>query len=154
MKKKWILVAEDDDRDADLTVRALGEFRHSHEIVISKDGASTLDHLRRRGNYQERGQGSPAVVLLDLKMPKVDGMEVLRAIKGDPDLQIIPVVMLTSSRHVVDVRECYRAGANGYIVKPMDFHSYSSILQSFARYWLLVNESAPEVATAAPHAKR
>jgi CheY-like chemotaxis protein len=151
MTKKWILIGEDDPRDAQLTVMALGRYSTTHEVVVARDGAEVLDYLYHRGNYEEHGQGDPAVVLLDLKMPRMDGIEVLSRVKRDERLKTIPVVMMTSSRHDADLMECYRLGANGYIVKPMDFQHYTEALHDFAKYWLLINESpAPTVAFGVP----
>jgi CheY-like chemotaxis protein len=144
MKRRWILLAEDDARDAALTKRALGVFGEDYDIVVAMDGAEVLDQLHRSGNFEESAQGHPAVVLLDLKMPKVDGFEVLRRVKSDPALRSIPIVMLTSSRHDPDVERSYLLGANGYIVKPMDFARYTKALQDFGRFWLEVNEMPPE----------
>lgn len=144
MKRRWILLAEDDVRDAALTKRALGIFSENHDVVIAMDGTEVLDQLYRSGNFEESAQGNPAVVLLDLKMPKVDGFEVLRRVKSDPALRSIPIVMLTSSRHDPDVSRSYSLGANGYIVKPMDFSRYTKVLQDFGRFWLEVNELPPE----------
>jgi CheY-like chemotaxis protein len=144
MKRRWILLGEDDARDAALTKRALGSFSKSYDVVVALDGVEVLDQLYRSGNFEESAQGNPAVVLLDLKMPKVDGFEVLRRVKSDPALMSIPIVMLTSSRHDPDVSRCYLLGANGYIVKPMDFARYTRALQDFGRFWLEVNETPPE----------
>jgi CheY-like chemotaxis protein len=148
MRKKWILIGEDDPRDAQLTVLALGRYSTTHEVVVARDGVEILDYLYHRGKYEEHGQGDPAVVLLDIKMPKMDGIEVLRQVKNDERLRTIPIVMMTSSRHEADVMESYRSGANGYIVKPMDFLHYTDALHDFAKFWLLVNESPSPVVVA------
>ena len=116
-----ILLAEDSDADLELTLTALAEHNLANEVVVVRDGAQALEYLQRRGAYQERGAGQPAVILLDLKMPKVDGLEVLRAVKTDPELRRVPVVMLTSSREEQDLVESYRLGVNAYVVKPAGF---------------------------------
>ena len=142
MKRRWILIGEDDVNDVTLTSNALAGF--AHDIVVALDGVEVLEHLRGQERFADFGHSYPAVLLLDLKMPRVDGIEVLREIKSDSAMKVIPVVMLTSSRHEPDIRHCYQLGANGYIVKPMDFFRYKEILQNFARFWLEVNEALPE----------
>jgi CheY-like chemotaxis protein len=137
--KKWILIAEDDRMDLDLTVRALQSYASTYDIVEAADGTEVLEYLQTRAQIQ----GPPSVVLMDLKMPKLDGLETLERIKAVECLKCIPVVMLTSSRHPSDVSRCYRLGANGYLVKPMGFKPYSDCLQTLARFWLDVNEPPP-----------
>jgi len=132
-----------------MTVAALAEHRLSNEIVVVNDGEQALDYLYARGRYAGRPAGNPVVALLDLKMPKVDGLEVLRAIKADPQLRTIPVVMLTSSREEQDVVQSYRLGTNAYVVKPVDFHSFVEAVKQLGTFWTVHNEPPPTVATKA-----
>jgi CheY-like chemotaxis protein len=144
MKRKWILLGEDDPNDARLATMALADFSPAHEIVVVEDGAEVLERIYGQGSGEEHAQESPAVVLLDLKMPKVDGREILTRVKSDPAKKCIPIVMLTSSQREQDVKQCYQLGANGYLVKPIAFQQYKRILHDFAHYWLVVNEPPPE----------
>ncbi|MBM2803244.1 MAG: response regulator with CheY-like receiver domain and winged-helix DNA-binding domain, partial [Deltaproteobacteria bacterium] len=121
MEVKRILLAEDDANDVELILAALEEHHLANDVVVVRDGEQALDYLYRRGDFRDRPEGNPVLVLLDLKMPKVDGLEVLRQVKSEPSLRIIPVVMLTSSREERDVIEGYRLGANAYVVKPVEF---------------------------------
>src|SRR5512144_1764838 len=118
---KRILLAEDDPKDVELTINALGEHNLANDIQVVRDGAEALDYLYRRGEYAQEPDGNPVVILLDLKMPKIDGMQVLRQIKSDKNLQTIPVVILTSSRESRDLETCYQLGVNAYVVKPVQF---------------------------------
>jgi CheY-like chemotaxis protein len=146
---KRILIAEDNPNDLELTLEALRQHRLANEIVAVRDGAEALDYLFRRGAYAERPGGAPCVVLLDLKMPKVDGLEVLRAIKADPRLRMTPVVMLTSSREEADLVRSYQLGVNGYVVKPVDFAEFVDAVRQVGAFWALVNE-LPPVETESP----
>jgi CheY-like chemotaxis protein len=121
---KSILLVEDNPNDVELTLEALAEHNLANEVVVVNDGAEALDYLYRRGKFRMRARGHPAVVLLDLKMPKVDGLEVLQTIKTDEELKTIPVVMLTSSREEKDLVESYKLGVNAYVVKPVDFQQF------------------------------
>ena len=141
---KRILLAEDDPRDGELTLAALGEHHLANEVVVARDGSEALDYLMRRGAYASRPEGDPAVVMLDLKMPKVDGIGVLRAMKGDARLQPIPVVVLTSSRESRDLEDCYRLGANAYVVKPVHFPEFMNAVKQLGLFWGLVNEPPPQ----------
>ena len=141
---KWILLAEDDPRDAQLTTRALAESNAPGEVVIARDGAEALDFLRGHGPASHSTDSRPCVVLLDLKMPKLNGLEVLRAIKNDPKLRTIPVVMLTSSRQEQDVAESYQMGANAYVVKPVSFAEFRSALKEIGSFWAVINELPPQ----------
>jgi len=137
---KHILLAEDNAADVELTLEAL---RHNHvanDIVIVRDGAQALDYLYRRNAYADRPGGRPALVLLDLKMPKVDGIEVLRQIKADAALRAIPVVVLTSSREERDLVQTYDLGVNAYVVKPVDFHEFMEAVKAIGGFWAVVNE--------------
>jgi CheY-like chemotaxis protein len=138
-----ILLVEDDPNDVELTLTALEEYNLANEVVITRDGAEALDYLYRRGAYADRSNGSPAVLLLDLKLPKVDGLEVLQQIKGDEKLRIIPVVVLTSSREERDMVASYRLGVNAYVVKPVDFHEFVNAIKELGVFWAIVNEPPP-----------
>ena len=140
---KRMLLAEDNEHDVELTLSALSENRLAKEVVVVRDGAEALDYLYRRGRYQQREEGNPVVVLLDLKMPKVDGLEVLRRIKGDDTLRQIPVVMLTSSREENDLVESYRLGANAYVVKPVEFNRFVEAVRELGVFWAVINEAPP-----------
>lgn len=140
---KRILLAEDDPNDVELTLTALAEYNLANEVRVVKDGAEALDYLFRRGAFASRPPGDPAVVLLDIKMPKIDGVEVLRQIKSDPQLCLIPVVMLTSSREERDLVDSYRLGVNAYVVKPMDFHAFIEAVKELSVFWAVVNEPPP-----------
>lgn len=141
---KWILLAEDDPRDAQLTTRALAESKAPDDVVIARDGAETLDYLFGRALASHGSRTRPCVVLLDLKMPKVNGLEVLRTIKNDPHLRTIPVVMLTSSRQEQDVAESYQLGANAYVVKPVSFAEFRAALKEVGSFWAVINELPPQ----------
>jgi CheY-like chemotaxis protein len=138
-----ILLAEDNPEDVELTLAALGEINLANEVVVVGDGAEALDFLKRRGRYAMRTGGHPAVVLLDLKMPKVDGLEVLKEIRSDPGLREIPVVILTSSREESDLVAGYRLGVNAYVVKPVDFAKFVESVKRLGLFWALVNEAPP-----------
>jgi CheY-like chemotaxis protein len=138
------LLVEDSADDAELMLAALAEHCDADKVVIAKDGEEALDYLYRRGGHAGRPFGNPVLILLDIKMPKMDGLEVLRVIKGDPALKAIPVVMLTSSREERDVTSSYRLGTNGYVVKPLLFGELHAVLQKTAAFWLTVNEPCPD----------
>jgi CheY-like chemotaxis protein len=135
-----ILLVEDDANDVDLTLSALGEFGIANPIVVLRDGAEALDYLFRRGNYEQREAGLPVVVLLDLKMPKVTGLEVLRQIKRDPALHRVPTVMLTSSREERDLAASYSTGVNAYVVKPVSFQDFVAAIRGLGMFWAVINE--------------
>ncbi len=143
MTPRSILLAEDSENDAELTRLALEESNLVNELFVVRDGAEALDYLFRRGEYAERSPEDPAVVLLDLKMPKVDGMEVLRQMKSAPDLRTIPVVVLTSSREERDILEGYRLGVNAYVVKPVEFEDFLKAVKTLGLFWAVVNEVPP-----------
>jgi CheY-like chemotaxis protein len=143
MIDRYILLAEDNPNDAELTIAALKESKMISPIVVVTDGAEALDFLYRRGKYAARNNGPPAMILLDLKMPKVDGLEVLTTIKKDPDLHVIPVVMLTSSREEADLTRSYKRGANAYVVKPVNFDDFMRTVRDIGLFWGLVNEPSP-----------
>lgn len=137
---KRILLAEDNPNDIELTLEALAEYNLANEVVVVRDGAEALDYLYRRGDYKLRTEGNPAVVLLDLKMPKVDGMEVLKQIKSDEGLKVIPVVVLTSSHEERDLVESYRLGTNAYVVKPVEFKEFVDAIRELGAFWAILNE--------------
>ncbi|MBI5471016.1 MAG: response regulator [Ignavibacteriae bacterium] len=140
---KRILMAEDDPRDVELTLSALQENNIVNEVVVVPDGAEALAFLRREGAYKHRAEGNPGLVLLDLKMPKVDGLQVLREVRKDPALKLIPVVILTSSREERDLVEGYNLGVNAYVVKPVNFHEFVSAVKQIGLFWAVVNEPPP-----------
>ncbi len=142
---KRILLAEDDPKDIELTLAALAEHNLANEVVVVHDGAEAMDYLFRRGQYQLRNPEPPAVLLLDLKMPKVDGLEVLRSIKSDPQLRTIPVVILTSSREERDLVESYKIGVNSYVVKPIEFQAFVQAVKQLGAYWAILNERPSHV---------
>lgn len=150
MKLKRILLVEDNANDAELTLEALSEHNLANEVDRTSDGAEALDYLYRRGAYAEREDGNLAVILLDLKLPKVDGLEVLRAIKSDESLKYIPVVVLTSSREESDLVESYRLGVNAYVVKPVNFTEFITAVKEVGAFWAIVNEPPPLKKVGAP----
>ena len=143
---KRILYAEDSPMDVELTLAALEEHHLANEVVAVADGVEALDYLYRRGAFATREAGNPAVVLLDLKMPRVDGLEVLRQVKSDPELRTIPVVIMTSSREERDLVESYRLGVNAYVVKPVDFEQFVAAVKEVGMFWAVVNEPPPDTA--------
>jgi len=140
---KRILLAEDNPQDVELTLTALDEHNLANEVVVVNDGAEALDYLYRRGKFAMRADNDPAVVLLDLKMPKVDGLEVLRTIKKDDNLKTIPLVILTSSREEKDLVESYKLGVNAYVVKPVNFQQFIEAVKELGAFWAVVNEPPP-----------
>jgi CheY-like chemotaxis protein len=145
MKTKLILFAEDSPHDVEMTLNAFAEHNLVNEIVVVNDGAEALDFLFCRGRYANRSTGNPALVVLDVKMPKVDGLEVLREIRADARLRLIPVVMLTSSREQADILRGYELGTNAYVVKPVDFHSFIEAVKQLGAFWLIHNEPHPSL---------
>jgi len=143
MKAARILLAEDSAQDVELTLDALAGHNLTNSVEVAHDGAEALDYLYRRGKYAARDSGNPVLLLLDLKMPRVDGLEVLRAVKSDPRLRTIPVVILTSSREEQDVVRSYELGVNAYVVKPVEFDKFVSAVHDLGLFWMLVNEAPP-----------
>ena len=138
-----ILMVEDDPRDVELSLTALEQYNLANEVVVVGDGEEALDYLYQRGKFMARPSGNPAVLLLDLKLPKVDGLEVLQQIKTDDRLKMIPVVVLTSSREDRDMVASYRLGVNAYVVKPVDFHEFVNAVKELGIFWALINEPPP-----------
>ena len=138
-----ILLVEDNAKDLELTLVALERSQLANEVIVARDGAEALDYLRCEGAYGNRARGNPAVVLLDLKLPKVDGIEVLRVIRTAPELQRLPVVMLTSSREEKDVLRSYDLGVNAYVVKPVEFQAFLDAVRELGVFWAVVNEPPP-----------
>jgi DNA-binding response OmpR family regulator len=136
-------MVEDDPKDVELTLTALGEYNLSNEVVVIHDGEEALDYLHRRGNFKARSNENPAVLLLDLKLPKVDGLEVLQQMKADETLKLIPVVVLTSSREERDMVASYKLGVNAYVVKPVDFHEFVNAIKELGMFWAIINEPPP-----------
>jgi CheY-like chemotaxis protein len=136
-----ILMAEDSDNDVELTLAALAEHGLVNQVDVARDGEEALDYLYRRGAYSGRTPGNPIVLLVDLKMPKIDGLEVLRRVKSDPALRSIPVVMLTSSREEGDLLRSYELGVNAYVVKPVEFSDFVAAVRQLGGFWALVNET-------------
>jgi CheY-like chemotaxis protein len=140
---KRILLVEDNERDVELTLAALEEHNLANEVIIARDGADALDYLHRRGKFADHANGLPVVVLLDLKMPRVDGLEVLRQMRGDDTLKHVPVVMITSSREEQDLVKSYQLGVNAYVVKPVDFQKFVESVKQIGFFWAIINEPPP-----------
>jgi CheY-like chemotaxis protein len=138
-----ILIVEDDPKDVELTLTALEEYNLANEVVVTRDGEEALDYLYCRGNFETRTSENPAVLLLDLKLPKVDGLEVLQQMKSDEKLRMIPVVVLTSSREEKDMVASYKLGVNAYVVKPVDFHEFVNAIKELGIFWAIINEPPP-----------
>ncbi len=143
-----ILLAEDNPKDIELTLEALAENNLANQIVVVKDGVEALEYLRREGDYRLRPPGHPAVVLLDIKMPRMDGLEVLRTLRRDATLKSVPVVMLTSSREENDLIRSYELGVNAYVVKPVDFPQFIEAVRQVGAFWAVLNELPPSAGAA------
>lgn len=144
---KTILLAEDNPKDVELTMEALSENNLANQVVVVKDGVEVMEYLRYEGNYKQRTHENPAVLLLDIKMPRMDGIEVLKAIRGDDKLKTIPVVILTSSREESDLIKSYELGVNAYVVKPVNFKDFIYAVRKIGIFWALINELPPEKGT-------
>ena len=138
-----ILMVEDDPKDVELTLTALEEYNLANEVVVTRDGEEALDYLYCRGNFSMRPNDNPAVILLDLKLQKVHGLEVLEQVKSDEKLRMIPVVVLTSSREEIDMVASYKLGVNAYVVKPVDFHEFVNAIKELGIFWAVINEPPP-----------
>lgn len=140
---KPILLVEDDRRDLELTLVALERSQLANDVVVVRDGAIALDYLRRENEFEDRPEGNPAVILLDLKLPKVNGLEVLQTVRAHPQLRSIPVVMLTSSQEETDVLRSYELGVNAYVVKPVEFKAFVTAIADLGVFWAVLNEPPP-----------
>ena len=140
---KRILLVEDSVQDAELALNALRSHCLANEVLHLRDGADALDYLYRRGEFAGRANGQPVLVLLDMKMPRVDGLEVLRQMKGDRDLRTIPVVIMTSSREECDLVDSYQSGVNAYVVKPVNFQQFVAAVEQLGAFWAILNEPPP-----------
>ena len=140
---KPILIVEDNPNDLELTLNALTKSRLANEVIVTRDGAEAADYLFRRGDYADRAAGNPAVVLLDLKLPKIDGLELLKMVRADEATGRTPVVLLTSSREERDVVNGYRLGVNAYVVKPVEFGEFVQAIQDLGVFWAVLNEPPP-----------
>jgi CheY-like chemotaxis protein len=138
-----ILMVEDDPKDVELTLTALEDYNLANEVVVVGDGEKALDYLYFRGEFQMRSGDNPAVILLDLKLPKIDGLEVLKEVKSDQKLKLIPVVVLTSSKEERDMVASYKLGVNAYVVKPVDFHEFVNAIKELGAFWAVINEPPP-----------
>lgn len=140
---KSILLAEDNPQDAELTLEALADHKLVNRVILVRDGVEAMEYLRCQGKYTGRRPDNPAVVILDIKMPRMDGIEVLRAIRSDPALKLIPVVMLTSSREQQDLVRSYELGSNAYVVKPVKFPDFVAAVKQLGIFWAMLNELPP-----------
>jgi DNA-binding response OmpR family regulator len=138
-----ILLVEDDPKDVELTLTALEEYNLANEVIVARDGEEALEYLYSRGKFKTRSSGNPAVVLLDLKLPKVDGLEVLKQVKSEEKLRMIPIVVLTSSKEEKDMVASYKLGVSAYVVKPVDFHEFVNAIKELGVFWAVINEPPP-----------
>ena len=141
---KRILLVEDDPKDIELTLAALAEHNLANAVEVARDGVEALDYLYRRGSFAQHPPGNPVVIMLDLKMPRLDGVEVLKQLKADEQLRLIPVVILTSSRESLDLEACYRLGVNAYVVKPVRFIEFVDAVKQLGVFWVLINQPPPD----------
>ena len=141
---RTILLAEDNPKDVELTIEALSDHNLANHVVVVKDGVEAMEYLRYEGNYKQRKHENPAVLLLDIKMPRMDGIEVLKAVRSDNKLKTIPVVILTSSREESDLIKSYELGVNAYVVKPVNFKDFIEAIKQIGIFWALLNELPPE----------
>lgn len=139
-----ILIVEDNENDLELTLDALSEFNLANYIDIARDGKEAMDYLHKRGKFSERENGNPVLILLDLKLPKIDGHEVLNEIRSNESMKLIPVVILTSSNEETDIVRSYEKGVNAYVVKPVGFHDFIDAIKHLGIFWALINESPVE----------
>lgn len=138
-----ILLVEDSPNDVELILTALSDNYLANEVVVVRDGEEALDYMYRRGKFKLRVKGVPIVVFLDLKLPKVDGLEVLAHLKADPILQVVPIVVLTSSHEEPDLSRCYELGTNAYVVKPINFHDFVDVIRQLGLFWAVLNQPPP-----------
>ena len=139
-----ILLAEDNPKDVELTLEALSEHNLANKVVVVRDGVEALEYLRYEGQFKLRNRGNPAVLLLDIKMPRMGGIELLQVIRKDHALKFLPIVMLTSSREESDLVTSYELGANAFVVKPVDFERFIDVIKQVGVFWALINEIPPE----------
>ena len=139
-----ILLADDNPKDVELTLEALSEHNLANKVVVVRDGVEALEYLRYEGQFKLRNRGNPAVLLLDIKMPRMGGIELLQVIRKDPALKFLPIVMLTSSREESDLVTSYELGANAFVVKPVDFEHFIDVIKQIGVFWALINELPPE----------
>jgi CheY-like chemotaxis protein len=139
---KRILIVDDSPKDVELTIAALREKNLANEVIVAEDGEEALDYLYKRGKFADE-KGYPAVILLDIKMPKMNGIEVLKIIRSTPKFKLIPVIMVTSSREEKDLVESYKLGANSYVVKPVDVLQFIDAIKSLGQYWAIINQPPP-----------
>lgn len=142
---KTILLAEDNPQDVELTIEALTEHHIANDVIVVKDGVEAMEYLNCEGQFKDRKKGNPAVLLLDIKMPRMDGIEVLKAIRRNEKLKTLPVVMLTSSREEPDLLKCYELGVNAYVVKPVDFKDFLDAVKHIGIFWAILNEQPPSI---------
>ena len=142
---KPILLVEDNPKDIELTLAALERCGLANDVVVARDGAEALDYLNRRGRFTSRNTVDPAVILLDLKLPKIDGLQVLESLKSDPQMRALPVVMLTSSREERDLVRSYQLGVNAFVVKPVDFQEFFAAIRDLGMFWAVLNEPPPRI---------
>lgn len=140
---KRILLVEDSVNDIELILTALTDNHLANEVVVTRDGEEALDYLYRRGIFKMRQEGHPIVVLLDLKLPRINGLEILAQLKADPEFRLIPIVVLSSSREEPDLRRCYEFGTNAYVVKPIDFQEFVEVIKHVGLFWAVVNQPPP-----------
>jgi CheY-like chemotaxis protein len=140
---KTILLAEDNPQDVELTIEALKEHKLANQVVVVHDGVEAMEYLNYEGRFRNRQKGNPVVLLLDIKMPRMDGIEVLEAIRGNEKLKMLPIVMLTASREEPDLKKCYALGVNAYVVKPLDFKDFLLAVKHIGVFWAMLNEKPP-----------
>jgi CheY-like chemotaxis protein len=143
MNLRTILLAEDNPQDMELTIEALSEHNLANQVIAVKDGVEAMEYLNYEGQFKDRKKGNPAVILLDIKMPRMDGIEVLEYIRKDEKLKALPVVMLTSSREEPDLKKCYDLGVNAYVVKPVEFKDFLEAVKHIGVFWAILNEQPP-----------
>ncbi len=141
---RTILLVEDNPKDVELTLEALSEHNLANQVISVKDGVEAMEYLRFEGKFRTRIKENPAVILLDIKMPRMNGIELLQAIRSDEKLKTLPVVMLTSSREEPDLKKCYHLGVNAYVVKPVNFRDFFEAVKQIGAFWALLNELPPE----------
>jgi CheY-like chemotaxis protein len=144
MNPKKILLVDDSPRDTEMTINVLEQYNLANEVTTLRDGAEALDYMYRRGDFATRSDADPAVIMLDLKMPRVDGLEVLRQLKADARFRAIPIVVMTSSREDQDLNKCYELGVNAYVVKPLSFHEFIEAVKTLGAFWAVLNEIPPK----------